>query len=115
MRLEMADDSLTAWSERHLALAVRGVRSPEVTGKITRHLERFTAWITSGLGHDRLSAVTVREVTAWREHLAAAGNVGRDSTAAPMAAATVNNPPGPPVGAVHLDQRARPRRAAAPR
>ncbi|MEV4116751.1 hypothetical protein [Nonomuraea sp. NPDC049695] len=72
-RLDSADDSLTAWSERYLDLAVRGARSSEVTGKITRHLERFVAWTTSGLGHDRLSAVTSREVTAWRDHLAAAG------------------------------------------
>ncbi|MGW4796312.1 tyrosine-type recombinase/integrase [Nonomuraea sp. NPDC004297] len=90
-RLDPADDSLSVWTERYLDLAVRGVRSAEVTAKISRHLRRFGAWITGGLGHDRLSAVTVREVSAWRDHLAAAGNRGRDGTAAPMAAATVNN------------------------
>ncbi|WP_084959963.1 hypothetical protein [Thermoactinospora rubra] len=37
-----------------------------------------------------MSAVTPREVSAWRGHLAAAGNTGRDGKAAPMAA-TVNN------------------------
>ncbi|WP_113702009.1 tyrosine-type recombinase/integrase [Nonomuraea lactucae] len=89
--LDPADDSLTVWIERYLDLAVRGVRSAEVAAKIARHLQRFATWIAGGLGHDRLSAVTVREVTAWREHLAAAGNLGRDGTAAPMAAATVNN------------------------
>lgn len=72
------------------------VRSAEVTGKIARHLRRFLEWITSGLGHDRLSAVTVREVTAWRDHLAAVGNTNRhrrnrEGGVAPMAAATVNN------------------------
>ncbi|MEV4021022.1 hypothetical protein AB0J35_62175 [Nonomuraea angiospora] len=40
------------------------------------------------LGHDRLSAVTPREVSAWRDHLATAG---RDGTAAPMVGVTVNN------------------------
>ncbi|MBB5781786.1 hypothetical protein [Nonomuraea jabiensis] len=30
---------------------MRGVRSAEVTAKISRHLERFGAWITRGLGH----------------------------------------------------------------
>ncbi|MEU4223525.1 tyrosine-type recombinase/integrase [Nonomuraea sp. NPDC026600] len=90
-RLDPADDSLSAWTQRYLDLAVRGVRSAEVTAKISRHLERFGAWISGGLGHDRLSAVTVREVAAWRDHLDAAGNSGRDGTAAPMAAATVNN------------------------
>ncbi|MGS2619952.1 hypothetical protein ACVCAH_36585 [Micromonospora sp. LZ34] len=62
--LDQADDSLTVWIERYLDLAVRGVRSTEVAAKIARHLGRFAAWITDGLGHDRLSAVTVREVTA---------------------------------------------------
>ncbi|MET8051537.1 tyrosine-type recombinase/integrase [Streptosporangium sp. NPDC005286] len=95
-----ADDSLAAWTQRYLDLAVQGVRSDEVTGKITRHLNRFTGWLTEGLGHDRVSAVTPREVAAWRDHLAAEGNIGRrpgdsagigrrDDTA--MAPATVNN------------------------
>ena len=62
-----------------------------MTGKIDRHLERFAGWLTTGLGHDRVSAVTPREVTAWRDHLAAEGTIGRDGTAAAMAPATVNN------------------------
>ena len=84
-------DSLASWTRRYLDLAVRGVRSDEVTGKIARHLDRFTAWLTDGLGHDRISAVTPREVAAWRDHLAAHGNAGRDGTATAMAPATVNN------------------------
>jgi site-specific recombinase XerD len=84
-------DSLTAWTQRYLDLAVRGVRSDEVTGKIARHLERFTAWFTAGYGHDRVSAVTPREVTAWRDHLSAEGAAGRDGTPAAMAPSTVNN------------------------
>jgi site-specific recombinase XerD len=86
-----ADDSLTEWTQRYLDLAVRAVRSDEVAGKIARHLERFTGWLISGLGHDRVSAVTVREVAAWRDHLAAEGNIGRDGTPTGMAPATVNN------------------------
>src|SRR6266849_8294366 len=85
------DDSLAVWIQRYLDLAVRGVRSDEVTGKITRHLERFADWLTAGLGHDRISTVTPREVAAWRDHLAAEGNRGRDRTATTMAPATVNN------------------------
>lgn len=85
------DDSLAAWTDRYLALAVRGVRSEEVTGKITRHLTRFTDWFATGYGHDRVSAVTPREVTAWRDHLAAEGNTTQDGATAPMAPATVNN------------------------
>jgi site-specific recombinase XerD len=86
-----AGDSLAAWTQRYLDLAVRGVRSDEVAGKIDRHLERFAGWLTTGLGHDRVSAVTPREVAAWRDHLAAEGTIGRDGTAAPMAPATVND------------------------
>jgi site-specific recombinase XerD len=84
-------DSLAVWIQRYLDLAVRGVRSDEVTGKITRHLERFADWFTAGLGHDRVSAVTPREVAAWRDHLAEEGNLGRDGTTTAMAPATVNN------------------------
>ncbi len=62
-----------------------------MTGKIARHLERFAAWRTAGLGHDRVSAVTPREVAAWRDHLAAEGNIGRSGTMTGMAPATVNN------------------------
>jgi integrase len=86
-----ADDSLTSWTQRYLDLAVRGVRSDEVTGKIARHLDRFTVWLTDGLGHDRISAVTPREIAAWRDHLAAHGNTGRDGITTAMAPATVNN------------------------
>ena len=86
-----ADDSLAAWTQRYLDLAVRGVRSDEVTRKITRHLNRFADWLTAGLGHNRVSAVTPREIAAWRDHLAAEGSVARDGTATAMAPATVNN------------------------
>jgi integrase len=89
--LAEADDSLTAWTQRYLDLAVRGVRSGEVARKIARHLERFAGWLTAGLGHDRVSAVTPREVAAWRDHLAAEGSTGRGGTRTGMAPATVNN------------------------
>ena len=85
-----ADDSLTVWIQHYLDLAVRGIRSDEVTGKIARHLQRFNDWFAAGLGHDRVSAVTVREVTAWRDHLASQGNTSRAGTTA-MASTTVNN------------------------
>src|SRR6266511_483778 len=87
-----ADDSLTVWVDRYLDLAFRGVRSAEVAAKIARHLDRFRAFIVAGLGHDRFSAVTAREVAGWREHLAATEvrprRGGRTQTLAP---ATVNN------------------------
>jgi integrase len=91
-RTQRADDSLAVWAEHYLGLAVRGARSAEVAGKITRHLDGFRAFLAAGLGHDRLSAVTPREVAAWREHLAA--TVVRtlaNGHAQTMAPATVNN------------------------
>lgn len=85
-------DTVGFWIEAYLAAAVRGVRSAEVAGKIARHLRRFDAWLVAGFGHDRVAAVTAREVTGWREHLAA--TVVRtlaDGRVQVMAAATVNN------------------------
>jgi hypothetical protein len=58
------DDGLMVWIGRYLELAVRGVCSAEVTGKIGRHLGQFAAWFASGFGHDRISTVTRREVIA---------------------------------------------------
>jgi hypothetical protein len=85
-------ETVAFWIEAYLSAAVRGVRSAEVTGKISRHLGRFQRWMQAGFGHDRIAAVTVREVTGWREHLAASSvrtlAEGRDQMMAP---ATVNN------------------------
>src|SRR3954471_10048616 len=76
-----APDSLTAWIERYLALAVVGVRSEEVAKKITLHLERFAAFYQEGYGHERISTVLRRDVVAWQQTLVEQG----------MAPATVNN------------------------
>jgi site-specific recombinase XerD len=85
-------ETVSFWIEAYLTAAVRGVRSAEVAGKISRHLGRFREWILAGFGHDRIAAVTTREVTGWREHLAASPvrtlADGREQTMAP---ATVNN------------------------
>jgi site-specific recombinase XerD len=74
-------DSLAAWSERYLALAVRGVRSVGVTDKITLHLARFGTFLLQQYGHDRLSACVRRDVVAWQTALRAQG----------LAPATINN------------------------
>lgn len=49
-------DSVAAWTDHYLELAVRGVRSAEVAGKIVAHLARFVEFITDAYGHD-LSAL----------------------------------------------------------
>jgi hypothetical protein len=58
------------WIQAYLTAAVRRVRSAEVAGTIDRHLHRFREWLRDGLGHDRIAAVTAREVTVWRKYLA---------------------------------------------
>ena len=57
-------DSLEAWITRYLDLAVRGVRSPAVTEKITLHLARFLAYFAQSYGHDRISTCLRRDVVA---------------------------------------------------
>jgi integrase len=76
-----APDSLAAWVERYLTLAVVGVRSEEVTKKITLHLGRFGAFYKEAYGHDRITTVLKRDVLAWQQALVAQG----------LAAATVNS------------------------
>jgi len=74
-------DSVAAWTDRYLELAVRGVRSAEVAGKVAAHLARFAEFVTDAYGHDRLSALVRRDIVGWRGHLA--GERG-------LASATVN-------------------------
>jgi hypothetical protein len=45
------------WIVAYLTVAVRGVRSAEVTDKIARHLGRFRDWFTQGFGRERLAAL----------------------------------------------------------
>src|SRR5689334_4542185 len=74
-------DSLAAWIERYLLLAVHGVRAEAVAEKIALHLERFIACFTQAYGHDRNSTVLKRDVVAWQPALVEQG----------LAPATVNN------------------------
>src|SRR5713226_2797217 len=74
-------DSLAAWIQLYLQLAVHGVRSDAVIKKITLHLDRFRAFIEHAYGHERLSTILKRDVVAWRDQLVADG----------LAPSTVNN------------------------
>lgn len=75
-------DTLTAWRECYLQLAVTGVRSPAVAAKIALHIQRFTDFFTMRYGHDRIAACLHRDVLAWQHYL-------RDEQH--FAPATVNN------------------------
>jgi hypothetical protein len=66
-------DSVEAWIDRYLALAVTGVRSTAVTDKIRLHLTRFVTFFRQLYGHDRLSACMRRDVVAWQTALRAQG------------------------------------------
>jgi integrase len=77
----VSDDSLAAWIDRYLQLAVTGVRSDAVTQKLVLHLGRFRAFFVQTYGHDRISACVKRDVATWQHHLADQG----------LAAATINN------------------------
>lgn len=74
-------DSLSAWITCYLRIVVGGVRSSEVTHKITLHLQRFQALFAKAYGDDRLSICLRRDVSAWQQHLQADG----------LAPSTVNN------------------------
>ena len=74
-------DSLVAWMDRYLALAVTGVRSEGVARKVALHLARFVAFFADAYGHDRLSTCLRRDVQAWQTTL-------KDQRLAP---ATINN------------------------
>ena len=79
--LAQLPDSLSAWMTCYLRVAVMGVRSEEVTCKITLHLQRFQVFFADAYGHDRISTCLRRDIVAWQKHLQAEG----------MAHSTVNN------------------------
>jgi len=78
---DVPPDSLAAWRERYRAVAVAGVRSAAVAGKIGLHLARFVTFFRGAYGHDRLSTCLRRDVLAWQAALVEQG----------LAAATINN------------------------
>jgi len=74
-------DSLAAWIESYLALAVTGVRSEAIADKIELHLGRFAAFFHEAYGHDRISTPLKRDVCDWQRSLVSKG----------LASSTVNN------------------------
>ncbi len=78
---ETVTDSLEAWIESYLQLAVRGVRGDAISRKIALHLRRFQVFFVDAYGHDRLSTCLRRDVQAWQNSLQAQG----------LAHSTINN------------------------
>ena len=74
-------NSLRAWIQHYLSIAVRGVRSEAITKKITLHLHRFADRFQVTYGHDRITLWVRRDVLSWQQHLQEQG----------LAAATINN------------------------
>lgn len=74
-------DSLTAWMDYYLEMAVQGIRSEEVTRKIQLHLQRFQQFFEQRYGQERISSCTKRSVLTWQQSLEAKG----------LAPATINN------------------------
>ncbi len=74
-------DSLDAWIEYYLQLAVVGVRSEAVAQKIALHLHRFQNFFVNAYGHDRLSTCLRRDVQTWQNSLVSQG----------LAHSTINN------------------------
>jgi len=74
-------DSLKAWMEYYLEVAVQGVRSQEVAAKIQLHLQRFQQFFEQRYGQERISSCVKRDVFAWQQSLEAQG----------LAPATINN------------------------
>ncbi len=75
------DDSLRAWIQHYLRLAVAGVRSEAITHKIALHLTRFQEFFATICVEEPISHCLRRHVLAWQNHLQQEG----------FAASTINN------------------------
>jgi site-specific recombinase XerD len=74
-------DSLQAWMDYYLQMAVQGVRSQAVADKIQLHLQRFQQFFVTTYEQERISTCVKRDVRAWQQALEAQG----------LAPATINN------------------------
>jgi site-specific recombinase XerD len=74
-------DSLQAWIDHYLNMAVRGVRSELVTRKIMLHLTRFQEFFEQRYRQELISSCVKRDVVAWQQSLIHQG----------LASATINH------------------------
>ena len=73
MMTDTPSDSLQAWIDHYLNMAVRGVRSELVTRKIMLHLTRFQEFFEQRYGQEFISSCVKRDVVAWQQSLVAQG------------------------------------------
>ncbi len=73
--------SFSYWIPQFLQLAVKGLRSEEVSKKIQLHLERFQSFFMASYGHENVDRCLKRDVLAWQKELLQSG----------LAHSTVNN------------------------
>lgn len=78
---DMPSDSIQAWIDHYLNMAVRGVRSELVARKIMLHLTRFQAFFEQRYGQELISSCVKRDVVAWQQSLINQG----------LASATINH------------------------
>ena len=74
-------DSIHAWIDHYLNMAVQGVRSETVHRKIRLHLNRFHTFFVNRYGQEKLSTWIKRDVEMWRKQLVDDG----------LAPSTINN------------------------
>jgi integrase/recombinase XerC len=60
-------DRLEYWMEQYILLAVEGIKSN--VQKVELHLNRFREFFLERYGHDRVSAITQRDVVKWQADL----------------------------------------------
>lgn len=80
-------DVLTLWKDRFMEEEIQGDRSHNIEQKIDKQLQRFIDFFRSRYGHERVTAVTKRDVKAWIEFLYKDGKGPGEG----FAASTVNN------------------------
>jgi len=80
-QIENFEDTFSFWIDYYLHMVIYGVRSEEVSKKITLHLNRFKIFFEDIYGYDKIAICVKRDILSWRTMLEGQG----------LAAATINN------------------------
>lgn len=79
------DNRISLWLNRFMDEEIRGIRTPNIERKIELQLNRFLVFFRQRYGHEKVSAITKRDVVSWVRELYGDPDDPR------LAAATVNN------------------------